>query len=170
MTLTRTGCGRLYESANGKTAPSPWEGRKACRACPVGHFHLTGQRADPTTALAESLKMVCPRCGRKAHFFIKELCSPCRSRELEALKGANSKGSRPALSDELHTETVIMVVNGRSQTIVRATVTGYTESILHASKLALGTAMFGRRRLRWPALIAHGRRSKTWSRQWELGL
>jgi hypothetical protein len=168
LTLSKAGCARLYASANNGKPPDPFEGRAACRACPIGALHLTGVLPDPTAQLTEALRRICPRCGRPAERLIWGiLCASCDARHREALKGRNAKGHPPALSKVLHPASIVMADKGGARIVCRSSVVGLGEIILHAAKSTKTPVAFSRRRLHWPALTRKGR---IWAPQMELGL
>ena len=152
MTLTRAGCGRLYQSANGAKKPDPWEGRSACMGCPTGMYHLTGHKAHPSALLVARLGRVCERCLRPASRLIwGALCPSCDARHREAVRGVTYKGNRPALADLLRPAGIIVSSGNMSRLFVRPAVTNLFEVIIHAAKsYEAGPLTFGRVRLIWP--------------------
>jgi hypothetical protein len=156
LTLSTVGCGRLYAKANGPKAPDPWLGIASCKACPVGALHHTGVRTDPTAALAQSMALVCPRCGQISERLIwGALCPTCDARHGEAIRRRNSKGNVPALSSILHTESIAVGSAGTVTVASRTLVTGLPELIIAVAKTATGPMSFGLPRLMlpppWPA-------------------
>ena len=170
LELTKAGCTRLFISANGPRPPDPWEGRAACRNCPVGSMHHTGHAPDPIIALKLHLKPLCVRCGRHADRLIwNTFCPSCDARQREAVKGKNAKGNPPAIRAILHTESVFFAVGLVSKIITKPMVISLPEIMLQAAKSAAGPAVFARRRVTWPALTRLGP-GKPWTTQLELGL
>jgi hypothetical protein len=146
MRLTKVGCSRLWTSANGPKPPDPFEGRAACRNCPIGCKNATGETQDPIVELAAALVNVCSRCGRKADRLINRqtrgLCPSCDAREGEAIRGRNSKGNRPALANMLHTEQVAVTSAGVTSIIVRRDCLTTEELILHTRKFMKQPGVF----------------------------
>jgi hypothetical protein len=170
MTLTVRGCVTLYTSANGQKKPDSWEGRAACRGCPIGSVNATGKAPSEVDKLRVELVRLCSRCGRQPDRMIwNTLCPSCDARQREAVKGRNAKGNRPALSLLLHTEHLAMSVGAATRVIHRSAVTALTEVIIQQAKLANGVAAFGRRRVYWDA-ESHNSRWAPWGRQIEMCL
>lgn len=170
MTLTTRGCITLYNSANGPKRPDSWEGRAACRGCPIGSVHATGHAPSEVDRLRSELVKVCSRCGRQPDRMIwNTLCPSCDARQREAVRGRNAKGNRPALSKLLHTEHLAVSVGAATRIVHRAAVTSLTEVIIQQAKLANGVIAFGRRRVSWDA-ITHNSRWGAWANQGEMCL
>lgn len=146
LTLSTAGCSRLYMSANTGKRPEPFEGRAACVACPVGALHA-GKPQNAVSALAELLRMLCPRCGRNSDRLIwGRLCASCDARQSECHRGKNAKGSVPALAARLHTQR-IAVASGPApaRAVTTRSVASIQEAIIHLSKSAIAPASYGRR-------------------------
>lgn len=146
LTLSTAGCSRLYISANGPKRPDTWEGRAACVACPVGAGHA-GKPQNAVSALAEVLRMLCPRCGRQsARLIWGVLCASCDVRQREARARCNAKGSVPALAAMLHTQR-LAVSSGASapRIMTHRGVASVQEAIIHLSKSATAPSSYGRR-------------------------
>lgn len=170
MTLTKRGCVTLYNSANGARKPDSWEGRAACRGCPIGSVHATGHAPSEVDRLRPELVKVCSRCGRLPDRMIwNTLCPSCDARQREAVRGRNSKGNRPALSLLLHTEHLAVSVGAATRIVHRQAVVGLTEVIIQQAKLANGAIAFGRRRVFWDA-CTHNSRWGAWADQMEMVL
>src|SRR5450759_2593872 len=100
MTLSTSGCGRLWEAAQIKHAAKklePWEGIATCHTCPIGARNA-GREMEAVFQPAAALACYCPRCNRPASRLINgRLCISCYNRDREAAIGRNAKGSRPRL-------------------------------------------------------------------------
>jgi hypothetical protein len=146
LRLTVSGCSKLWISANGKVPPAPHEGKFTCIGCPVGRLHATGQAQNPIVETAAALARHCSRCGRASDRIINRLerglCLSCDARHGEAMRGRNAKGHRPALSDQLHTETVLMTSAGVTTEIVRHHALSLSELIFHTRKFLTAPATF----------------------------
>ena len=82
MTLTKSGCARLWRSAQDKR-PSEWEGRFVCLTCAVGAANAGGS-ISVTASETEALRTICPRCQRRTLRFIGgRICVSCYNRERE---------------------------------------------------------------------------------------
>lgn len=109
MRLTKTGCVTLFISANRKEAPPSWEGRSACRSCPLGAEHAGRKPAPPV--IDPVLGTTCPRCLRpSAHLVWRRLCPSCDARAGEARRGRNAKGTKPKLMGRLAPRAVTVTV------------------------------------------------------------
>jgi hypothetical protein len=152
LTLSTAGCAKLYISANGGgKRPEAYEGRSACVTCPIGAFNATGKVQNPITVLANSIRLLCPRCGRLAECLINgTLCRSCHARHLEGIARKNAKGTVPALSAKLHTERVaVSSSTARPHIVSNRGVASLPEAIIHMSKSATGPTTYGRRRMQW---------------------
>lgn len=147
MTLSVPACASLWRSAQAKR-PEPWEGKFACRTCPVGAQHA-GCAMPQEVEATEALRLVCPRCERDASRLIRSrLCISCYNREQEVIRGRNAKGGTPRLSGRLHTERLSVVEPGGGTRIVRReNVIGASEAIIALAKTAKGGMAFGLRRV-----------------------
>ena len=146
MSLTRSGCARLWSSARG-SAPQPWEGRAACVACRDGAIN-SGFTPSPVAGLAEAVARVCPRCLRSSSRIINgRLCVSCYNRHAEALRGRNARGGRPRLCDVLgHFQVIMATRSGEESVVVDNEITGAHEIIIARAALAQSELCFG-----WPA-------------------
>jgi hypothetical protein len=161
LTLTKAGCARLFVSANGPVAPDPWEGRAACRGCPIGSANATGQPPNPLLEIKESLSRICSRCGRTPERLIwNTLCPSCDNRQREAVRGRNAKGNRPKLADLLHPAHLVVSVGSTMRTIHKPAVLSLSEVIIQAAKAVNGPAVFARPRVTWDAEVLT---SKGWT-------
>lgn len=168
LTLSKAGCSKLYDSANGPKAPEPWEGRAACRACPVGALNLTGILLNPVAMLKERMRYLCPRCCRLSSRLIwGQLCASCDVRQREAVAGRNAKGNRPALSGQIHTERLAVTGGGITKTLIRHGVASLQEVMLHAAKSSGVPITYGRRRVQWTSLTQLDHRGP-WTSQLEI--
>jgi hypothetical protein len=148
LTLSTAGCARLYVTANGPKPPDPWLGVASCRGCSLGYLHHTGIQADPTAALAQAMIPLCPRCGLiTPHLVLGHFCASCHARHGEALRRRNSKGNVPALSRQLHTESIAVGTAGKVTVAKRSLITGLPELIISTAKTAKAPMSFGRPRL-----------------------
>ncbi len=142
MRLTSAGCARLWTSAQ-EARPEPWEGRSACRTCPLGAARA-GRPLPPNAAAAELLRRVCPRCLRQAQRLINGLhCVSCYNREAECRRGRDRKGNRPGLLDRLRASTIVITRGASSSVEQHAEVVSATEAMLIVAKTAAGRICFG---------------------------
>ena len=119
MRLTPAGCAKLWLSANGRDKPQSWEGRAACVGCFTGAANA-GQPIERAQEAATEWRTICPRCRRpSARMIFGEHCVSCYNRGREAAAGRDRKGHRPALSDQLHDER-LMVLEGTQAPVVTA--------------------------------------------------
>lgn len=166
LRLTEQGCTTLYKSANEGKAPAPWEGRAACRNCPVGAMRATGQVINPMAQVMSDLARICVRCGRTPERLIwSTYCPSCDARQREAIRRRNSKGNPPKLSSVIHTEKLL--VSGKL--VVRPNVIDASEAIIQISKKLDHPVAFGRRRVYWNARVSAGH-GIGYGMQFELGL
>jgi hypothetical protein len=143
LRLLETSCTRLWLSCR-DAPPAPWEGRALCVDCPAGAVRAGVELAPPTAAAL--LRHVCARCGQESDRIIGGLfCISCYNRHLEVLRGRNGKGTRPRLTDRLH--SVRLAVSGAPVQLER--VTGRVEAMVTLGKrhAAPGALAFGRPRL-----------------------
>ena len=155
MTLTRTGCSRLYLSAAEK-APAAWEGRAKCVGCPIGAA-LAGKPPPSAAALAAPVgSRWCVRCQRNAERVIKDrLCLSCYNRQREALAaGVPDKVRRkPGVSKlraDLAQRTFTIATEGRVRRINSPLVRDTREALESIAIHVSGPMTIGRRAMRWP--------------------
>lgn len=147
MTLTPAGCARLWLSAQGNPPPQPWEGRAACRGCPVGAL-AAGQRPEHSTEAIDQLRHVCARCGKVCDRIIGgRLCVSCYNRDREAALGRNARGKRPELADRLHPASIIVQRGNLPHTIHYGAVLNMEEVLLSSAKSATGAVTMARPRV-----------------------
>ena len=142
LSLSTAGCARLFRKAQ-ETAPPAWDPKAACRFCPIGAAHA-GLTIAPMAEATTALKRLCPRCQRPSTRFIRgHHCISCYNRAREAELGKNAKGTRPALSDQLHTEA--LAVGEASGVVVKLTprVANRVEAMLTLARTAKGPISFG---------------------------
>ncbi len=157
MTLSTAGCSRLWQSAQDRL-PASWEGRAACRGCPIGarnagHDAASAAAASSATVAADALRQVCARCLRTAErgdrrqaLVNNRLCISCWNRHREAQKGRNRKGTLPRLCALLRTERLSV-----GPLIVSYTeVASRQEAMMMAAKAAVGRIQIGRAPLDLP--------------------
>jgi hypothetical protein len=152
LRLTVRGCAAAWTAANQPKPLDPWMSGATCRDCPIGAMNATGEMPDPFKQHQARLQRFCSRCGRDvgnvpgAFVWRTEqgLCRPCDARHGEAKRGLNSKGSRPALADRLHSESVQIVDlgTGAMKTLTRHFVTGLPEVMRHHAKFSSGPVAF----------------------------
>jgi hypothetical protein len=152
VTLIRVGCGRMWLSANGSRIPDPYEGKAACRGCPIGESHYTGKPPDPCAALRDSVRRLCSRCGTTADRLINAtttgFCISCFNRHGEVLRGKNARGTLPALSSLLHTEQAQVTTDAGSYILTRHLVLSFQELKVQAQRTAVIEMSF----IRWITL------------------
>ena len=145
-TLSTVGCGRRFLAAQ-REKLSAWSVPNPCRGCPVGAGHA-GCRPEPMATVTEAIRHICPRCRRVSPRMIRgELCVSCYNRHREVDVGANAKGTRPTLTDRLHTQRVCVVVGGAATVRTAARVTSRVEVMLAVARAATAPLAFGRPRL-----------------------
>lgn len=151
MTLSTNGCARLWNAANQSKPPDPWMGIAGCRSCSIGAFHSTGAVINPLAALADALRLLCPRCFRPSDGLINgTLCRSCHARHGEALRKKDARGREPSLSSRLHTQRIAVSAGHTSpRVITHRAVVAMTEVIVHASKSATEPTSFGKRSVQW---------------------
>jgi hypothetical protein len=151
MTLSKPGCARLWESANGAKAPEPWEARSACRGCAVGATSA-GRTIRAVDTAADVWSVICCRCLQPASRLISAtFCVSCYNRQREAIVGRNAKGTRPALSDRLFCARFAVGQGKGVRVVVRPHVTTAAEAMIQTAKTnsARGALAFGRCRVQW---------------------
>jgi hypothetical protein len=139
---------KLWSAANQPKPPDPWTGLASCRGCPLGESHATGRPPDPFAAVRESLRMTCSRCNKKSEWIVRPAtlgyCLSCYNRNLEALKGKNAKGTRPALSEQLHTGDALISEGDQQRVVIRTFVPSFTELTTQVRRRATGPLEFSR--------------------------
>jgi hypothetical protein len=152
VTLSTAGCGRMWRSANGATAPERFEGRYACRGCPIGESNFVGRAPDPYAVLRESVCGRCSRCFRSADRLIWPkilgFCISCYNRHREAILGRNAKGHPPEIMQLLHTEQAQVTTSNGVYILTRHHVLSYTELCRQAQRTATVPLFF----VRWITL------------------
>jgi hypothetical protein len=143
MRLSTAGCARLWRSAQ-TDRPHPWEGRAACRSCPIGARNA-GEKASPVALYVDRLRSVCARCLRPAPRQIRgRWCVSCYNRQREADKGANAKGGRPRLCDQLG-QVTLTVSDGTGEQIAEFNqVVSVAEVLAVVGRKATAPMRFGR--------------------------
>jgi hypothetical protein len=152
LKLTVRGCAAAWDRANAPKPLDPWMAGAACRGCPVGSLHATGEMPDPFRQHQARLRQFCSRCQRQVgdgpgvfvHKIAEGLCRSCNARDREARRGLNSKMSRPRLADVLHSETagVVDLGTGAVTALTRPWLTGIDELMRHHAKFASGPVAF----------------------------
>lgn len=155
MTVSTAGCGRLFQAAQprghrkngfGTTkprGPDPWDARAPCQFCPVGARHA-GMIVAPMAKAVSEISMICPRCTRPASRLIEgHWCVSCYNRHREADAGRNRRGTRPALADVLHTESLAVAEGATVAIRVLSRVASRAEAMLALAKAATGSISFG---------------------------
>ncbi len=114
----------------------------ACKFCPIGARNA-GAVVEPMAKSRSEMRLICPRCTRQSTRLIMGLhCISCYNRAREARLGINAKGTRPALSDTLHTVTVAVREGLVAAVRQSGTVAGRPEAILAMAKRATSTMAF----------------------------
>jgi len=140
LRVTAAGCGRMWISAR-DDRPAVWEGRSVCVGCPEGAKNA-GCAVSTVAKSVGVLHRTCGRCLRPASRIINErFCISCYNRHAEALRGKNARGSRPRLSDQLHS-IKIAVFNAEGARMISAhdVISAADAMIAFARKAELATA------------------------------
>jgi hypothetical protein len=141
MRLTEAGCARLWRAAQEKR-PEAWEAKYHCFTCRIGAANA-GETMSDTVEETEALRSICPRCRRRSDRIIAgHLCISCYNRQREVNTGRNRKGTRPRLTDVLHTETFAIVTAEGITVAKAAAVTGVLEAIIACARAATGPVAF----------------------------
>jgi len=139
--LTEPGCARLWRAAQEKR-PEAWEAKYHCFTCQIGAANA-GETISATAAETEALRCICPRCRRRSDRIIAgRLCISCYNRQREVNVGRNRKGTRPRLTDVLHTETFAVVTSAGIRVAKAEAVTGILEAMLACARAATGPVAF----------------------------
>jgi hypothetical protein len=143
MRLTETACTKLWHSAM-ESPPEPWEGRFACRNCPVGAARA-GVVFDGFKAAKEKLLHVCVRCCDLATKLVGgTLCVSCYNRAREVAIGRNRKGTPPKRAIPTGTLELAVVNAAGSLLTPFDRVTGPIEAAMLMARRSTETFYLGR--------------------------
>jgi hypothetical protein len=105
-TLSVKSCADMWRKANHDNL----ERLSRCKTCPIGAGHAGETAASMSPYMGTT---VCARCQTMATRLIgRHLCISCYNRQLEWIKGKNSKGSRPTKMKPLARRTVRYFADG----------------------------------------------------------
>lgn len=110
-TLTVKSCADMWRGGNQENL----ERLQRCRLCPVGAVHAGETAASMSPLMGQT---VCARCHEGATRLIgKHLCVSCYNRQLEFIKGANGKGTKPSKMRPLERRRIRYLCGGAPVTL-----------------------------------------------------
>lgn len=138
--LSTTACAEQWKIARSARTDEDRDKRRYCRNCPLGARHAGIDDFVPRTQFQESTE--CVRCGNTGRRLIRGcVCVSCYNRELEVLKGANAKGTKPVRCKPVWPMQAVVRDGKRKAKIQTFVATGMLEVILAAAKRSKDRAL-----------------------------